>query len=55
MPQLDMACANLVRALNNKSAVERYTIMHDSKYVHPGWVDYQKKCTVRRHTNENRF
>lgn len=47
MSQLDMACAELKRLLTNKNAVERYTIMHDSHYSHPGWVEMQNKCSVR--------
>lgn len=35
MLQLDMACA------------EWYTIMYDSRYSHPGWVEMQNKCSVR--------
>ena len=47
MSQLDMACANLKHALKNQGACQRYTIMHDAKYQHPGWVDYQNRHTVR--------
>lgn len=57
MSQIEMACTRLKDVLGNPSAIQRYITMHDIKYVHPGWVDYQKKCTSRvikrRHTNEN--
>ena len=43
MSQLDMACAALKRALLNQSAIQRYTIMHDAKYQHPGWVELMNK------------
>ena len=43
MPELDMACTKLKAAMKNPYAVERYTIMHAANYMHPGWVDLQKK------------
>lgn len=48
MSNIEMACAKLKDALGNPSAVQRYTTMHNTKYVHPGWVDYEKKSTFRR-------
>ena len=57
MSQIEMACTQaqwdccltkLRDVLTNPSAIQRYTIMHDNNYVHPGWVDYQKKHAVRR-------
>jgi hypothetical protein len=47
MSNIEMACTRLKDMLGNPSAVQRYTTMHDTKYVHPGWVDYQKRCTSR--------
>ena len=47
MSQIEMACMRLKDVLGNPSAIKRYTTMHDTKYVHPGWVDYQKKHTSR--------
>ena len=43
MSQLDMACIKLKQLMNNSYAIERYTIMHDSHYSHPGWVEMQNK------------
>lgn len=45
MSAIEMACIRLTDALKNQSAVIRYTTMMDSKYVHPGWVDYQKRSS----------
>lgn len=53
MSNIEMACIRLKQALQNKSAQERYTTMMSAKYTHPGWVESQKKHTVRRHANEN--
>lgn len=39
MSDIEMACIRLTNALNNQSAVARYTTMKNPKYVHPGWVD----------------
>lgn len=50
MSNIEMACTRLKSMLGNPSAIQRYTTMHDTKYVHPGWVDYQKKCTLRSRT-----
>ena len=50
MSQIEMACMRLKDMLGNPSAIKRYTTMHDTKYVHPGWVDYQKKHTLRPRT-----
>lgn len=47
MPELIMACAKLKTAMSNKTAVERYTIMHDLHYSHPGWVEMQNKNSNR--------
>lgn len=43
MSDIEMACIRLTNALNNKSAVNRYTTMMNRTYVHPGWVYYQKR------------
>lgn len=50
MSQIEMACMRLKDMLGNPSAIKRYTTMHDTKYVHPGWVNYKKKCTLRPRT-----